>query len=289
MARKITDNVVALFDDRADELPEMPLETMSGASSDLVSETGGAAVDLTGKPRIIMTFGAGRSGKSTLLRWSIDRAMAREGGSDMILASVDTERLTLKQFFPATHMPPSSDDAVAWLKPILSKVLQARRSIAIDFGADMTLLPILRQTPDLKQMMLDAGVEPVVFYMLSPRVSDLTVLKSMEASAFRPTATCIVLNAGVMPPHAKDPGREFAPLQRHSVYRAAIERGAVQVWMPSLFAAASQVENRGIGFRQAAAEGHRVSPPLNLFDQHAVAVWLKDMDAHFAPVASWLP
>jgi len=80
--------------------------------------------------------------------------------------------------------------------------------------------------------------------------------------------------------------REFALLRRHPVYRAAIERGATEIWMPRLYAA-QQIEARRITYRQA-ADGAG-TPPLGVFDRSRVHRWLAAMDTAFAPIASWMP
>ncbi len=138
--------------------------------------------------------------------------------------------------------------------------------------------------------MEDAGVSPVAAYMLSPRLSDLTPLATLEAAGFQPRATMLVCNEGRI--DGLTPREEaFARTMRHSTFQRAVERGAEVVWMPRLFAA-KEVEDRRIKFGQAvagaSAEGKK-SAPLGPFDRSRVAHWLMRMDMEFAPVASWLP
>lgn len=228
-----------------------------------------------------MAFGPGRSGKSTLLRWVIERGHERASGGEMALATVDVRRPTLKGYFSSTMMPKSAKSAMAWLERLLSRLIETKRSGAIDFGADTSLVPLLTQIPDLQRAMTDNGVEPVALYLLTPRQGDLTVLKAMENSGFRPTATALVLNMGTTT--SGDAEAEFAALRRHSVYKAAIERGAVEVWMPRLYAAQA-VEARQISFRQATAS----DSGLALFDRSRVFQWLSSMDSAFSAIESWL-
>jgi hypothetical protein len=110
-------------------------------------------------------------------------------------------------------------------------------------------------------------------------------LSEMQQAGFQPKATAMVLNEGRVDT-SRDPDREFALLRRHPVYRAAIERGAAEIWMPRLYAA-QHIEARRIGYRQA-ADGTG-SAPLNIFDRSRVHRWLAAMDAAFAPVESWMP
>jgi hypothetical protein len=275
--KTVKDNIVRLFDTREAELPETPLGDPRLTQEVLPAPSLASAVDLSGKPRVVMTFGAGRSGKSTLLRWVVERAIDRDGETGVVLASMDTARPTLQQFFPGAIVPRQADG----LERLISRLIELKRTAAIDFGADASLVPLLNQVPDLHRMMLDHGVEPVVLYLLSPRSADLTVLMAMEAAGFRPEATALILNTGTMV--GEDPEGEFGQLRRHSVYRAAIERGAVEIWMPRLFAARA-VEDRRISFRKAVAP----EAGLGLFERSKVAKWLGAMDLAFAPIASWL-
>jgi hypothetical protein len=275
--KTVKDNIVRLFDTREAELPETPLADPRLTQEALPAPSLASAVDLSGKPRVVMTFGAGRSGKSTLLRWVVERAIERDGETGAVLATVDAARPTLQRFFPSAIIPKQPDG----LERLISRLIELKRTAAIDFGADASLVPLLAQVPDMQQMMLDHGVEPVALYLLSPRSSDLTVLMAMEAAKFRPTATALILNMGTIV--GQDPEAEFGQLRRHSVYKAAVERGAVEIWMPRLYAAKA-VEDRGIAFRKAvAADGG-----LGLFDRSRVAGWLTAMDQACAPIASWL-
>jgi hypothetical protein len=99
------------------------------------------------------------------------------------------------------------------------------------------------------KMMQDAGVEPVAIYPLSSSISDLSPLTTLEAAGFKPRATLIILNEGRADPTAP---REqcFRRIMQHSAYRAAIDRGAIQLWMPRLFVA-KEIEERRITFKEA--------------------------------------
>ena len=69
---------------------------------------------------------------------------------------------------------------------------------------------------------------------------------------------------------------------RHSVFRAALDRGAVPLWMPYLNRdAARLLEFRRLAFAEAG--------DLGPFNGAAVRLWLRAMEQEFAPVGSWLP
>lgn len=250
----------------------------------------GQALDLTGKAKAIMAIGLGATGKTTLLRWLCERALER-GEDELALATVDPVNRELGHYFPAAMVPPTQDPAqvTAWLEQLLAMILETGKSAALDFGGgDTTLARLLTEVPDLQQMMESAGVEPVALYPLTPRSSDLTPLAAMTKVGFRPKATALILNEG-RADSTRAPLQEFGQIRRHSVYKSAIAQGAVEIWMPRLYAAKA-IEDRRSGFRQAVnGETPQGSLGLGPFDRSRTRHWLAAMEEAFAPIASWLP
>jgi hypothetical protein len=287
MAKK--DNVAREFDDPAQsDSAVLPSPRLSAARTALRPEprpTPTSVIDLTGQPKVIMASGTGGTGKTTLLRWICEKAFERDDGNQLMLATVDPVNRELAQYFADT-VSPNTRDAAAWLERLLAKIVETKWSAAIDFGGGDTSLPkLVEEIPDLLTVMNEAAIAPVAMYLLSPRVDDLTPLSEMQEAGFQPKATALVLNEGRVDT-SRDPAREFALLRRHPVYRAAIENGAVEVWMPRLYAA-QQIEARRITYRQAAAGTG--TAPLGVFDRSRVHRWLATMDTAFAPIASWMP
>jgi hypothetical protein len=122
--RTLTDNIVHLFDGTDATPPETKMSDLRETGSDRpAAPTVGAGADLnlTGKPKLVMTFGPGRTGKTLLLRWLIERARLRlrseDDGIPLSLATVDTSRSALKLYFPDEVVGPASrDGAMAWLE-----------------------------------------------------------------------------------------------------------------------------------------------------------------------------
>lgn len=248
-------------------------------------------VDLTGRPKIIMVMGAGGSGKSTWLRAVAEWALARDADSTAIFAAVG-DRRDLALYFPVAQ-PESFDPAqeTRWLEALISHCMTNKLSAAIDFdGGDVTVASLVAQQDDLAAMVEASGVSLVAVYMLTPRITDLTTLASLERSGFQPAATMLVLNEG-----ASDTATPFdiafGPIQRHGAFVAAAARGAVVIRMPRLHAAAA-VEQRRILFGQArdavSPEGQDV-PQMNAFDRGRVGRWMTEMEEAFEPVKGWLP
>jgi hypothetical protein len=146
--------------------------------------------------------------------------------------------------------------------------------------------------PDLAAALEESGIAPVAVYTLGPRVDDLASLASFEALGFRPAATVLVRNEGLSDPMAERE-ESFARVLRHSAYKAAVGRGAVEIWMPRLDAAVAQeIEAKRLSFVQArdalSPKGRKVAP-LGPFDRSRVRNWLTAMAAELAPITSWLP
>lgn len=286
--RKRAADVVPLFTRRGVVAEEVSVGRPLRQAKAPAAPTAPQALDLSGRQKALFAIGAGNTGKTTFLRWMIER-----GETTAAIAALDPENRELKDYFPGIQEPPSHDPAGvrSWLERFLEFVMENQASAALDFGGgDTSLAQLVADTPDLASAMEDAGVSPVAVYLLSPRLTDLSALAAMEQSGFQPKATALVLNEGrADPTMARD--EAFDRTMRHGVFKAAIDRGAVQLWMPRLIPA-KEVEDRRVTFAQARdatiPEGRKVTP-LGPFDRARVRQWLARMEEEFAPIASWLP
>lgn len=272
-----------------DELP-VGLPPTSGLAGAVVRASG---IDLSGRAKVWFAIGPGRSGKTTVLRCTAEMSASR--GSNPIVAAADPQNRSLANYIDNVAQPPTND-AVAtsrWLEALLRHAMEEKASALVDLGGgDTSLHKLLATVPDLAASLEDSGVAPVAVYTLGPRVDDLASLASFEALGFQPTATVLIRNEGLSDPTV-DREDAFARLLRHSAYRAAVARGAVEVWMPRLDPAiAQEIEAKRISFVQArdaiSPEGRQV-PPLGPFDRSRVRRWLSVMEMEFAPIASWTP
>ena len=248
-------------------------------------------IDLSGTPKIVFAIGLGGSGKTTFMRWATGEVLAR--GSKARLVAIDPENRELRDYYEGVLEPPTHDPAgiAQWLKTLLDVSMKEKASALVDTGGgDSAVGSLIERTDDMVKMMQDAGVEPVAIYPLSSRISDLAPLTTMEAAGFKPRATLIILNEGRADPTVPRE-QSFRRIMQHSAYRAAIDRGAIQLWMPRLFVA-KEIEDRRITFKEArdgiVPEGRKVVP-LGVFDRSSVHKWLNLMATEFAPIASWLP
>jgi hypothetical protein len=252
----------------------------------------GNVIDLSGKPTVVFVAGLGASGKTTWTRWATGELLAR--GSKARLVAIDPENRELRDYYDGVLEPPTHDPAgiAQWLKSLLDVCLREKTSALIDCGGgDAALGTLVSRTENLAKMMSDEGVEPVAVYPLSPRISDLSPLATLEAAGFKPEATLLILNEGRAENSAFPREQSFRQTTRHSAFRAAVDRGASVAWMPRLYVAEA-IETRRITFREArdgiVPDGRKVVP-LGVFDRSSVHKWLLQMAEAFAPYASWLP
>jgi hypothetical protein len=264
----------------AETLPEQTLDVshLSGLARHKADQVQ-AAIDLSGKRKVLFAVGMNGTGKTTLLRWACEKALAKDGPAPA-LATCDPLNRELRQYFDGVHSPEGAA-TIDWLPMFLSWLMTADCSGAIDMGGgDTALAGLARSTPGLAGLMEEAGLAPVLCVLLTPRVADLTVLAALDEAGFQPAATMLVLNQA----RARFDGEaEWVEIRAHSTYRAALARGAAEVWMPRNWGAGA-VERRRIGFAEAAGDGS----PLGVLDRSRNLGWLADMDAAFAGVSSWL-
>jgi hypothetical protein len=275
-------SVVNLFDRSRKKVPEMALDVSVKAEVERQASGPISHIIPAGKPKLLAAIGSGKTGKSTLLRWIAERATEGEG---TVLATLAPNR-TLKYYFPETLHPESNSTSggAAFLEMFLDAVAENQMNAVLDFpGDDTALLHLLDQGMDPAGMLEQAGVELVALYTLSPRVEDLTAMAQLAAKGFTPKATALILNKGITADPTMPAEPEFETVTEHSAFRAAVDRGAVTVWMPRLYSAKT-IEDRRILFGLA-----RNGSDLGPSDRSRTHHWLRGMEEAFAPIASWLP
>lgn len=270
--------------------PELDLMNSSKTANDPAPPRIVSTLDLTGKKKVICWVGRGKTGKTTGIRWLAETAMAN--GTPLLMADMDVTNDTFSRYIKGVARPPEASDpalSLKWLDKLLQHTLQQQSSLLVDLGGgDTTLRRLVTQLPELTKIFEAQGFAVVLFHTVGPQEEDLSPLATLQTLGFRPTATAIVLNEAMI-----DVGETrdfaFARLYRHSVFRRAVEEGAVPVFMPRLLAA-QQVEVRRLKFRDA-MDGRtgRGDAPLGPFDRARVKIWLEAMDANLESIKSWLP
>jgi len=288
---RATENVVPLFGDDAVDVTDEITWGRTIIPPPPAAPIPGTVPDLTGKPKVLVAMGAGHSGKTTFLKWATEQLLARDSAARLV--AIDPENRDLRNFFQGVYEPADNDPAriAVFLKGFFDALVNDKASGLIDTGGgDVSFSKVVAEMPTLVQDLAAEGVTMVAVYLFSPRIADLSVLATMEGAGFQPEATALILNEGRADPTA-DPEQAFAQLRRQSVYRAALDRGAVELRMPRL-PVAKKIEDRRLQFRHArdgiVPEGRKVLP-LGWSDRSSLRTWLARMDVAMAPIASWIP
>jgi hypothetical protein len=156
--------------------------------------------------------------------------------------------------------------------------MEQKLNALIDLGGGNTSLSaLLREMPDLAEVLAEGGIEPIAMHVIGPDLHDLVPLAVAEGEGFRPRATAVVLNEA----HARR--HRFEEVQNHPACRAVMERGAVQLWMPMLTPDVARQCDANT-WRYLDVKG-RAGP----FAVSAVQTWLRRMNDEFQRVSTWLP
>jgi len=143
-------NVVNLFTEPDDQIEEMPVGREKQAATRMELASPKAAIDLSDKPKCIMTIGPGNVGKTTLMRWLAERGQDR--GSTFLVGAVDPDKRGLEDYVENVQIPDTTDPAGAarWVKRFLNYIMNSKRTALIDYGGgDTSLGRIVEDMPDL--------------------------------------------------------------------------------------------------------------------------------------------
>jgi hypothetical protein len=242
-------------------------------------------VDLAGKTKIVFAAGRGKTGKTTLLRWTAETSFQR--GSTPILADIDPSNATFSRYFDAVARPETDSPAgvARWLQQLIEHCVTEHQSAIVDLGGgDTTLRTLATEMPGLAAAMEASGVAPVMLYLLGTQAEDLTPALTLSARGFAPKAQALVLNEVAI-----DAGTTrvdaFGRLTSLPGFME-LAKTSVPVWMPRLFSAEA-IEARQCRFFDT--RDGKVTPPLGMFDAARLRAWLDAMDRRLAGISSWIP
>jgi hypothetical protein len=252
-------------------------------------------LDLAGLAPVWMLIGGNNSGKSTWARWAAGRTF--EAGHTVTLAALDKNQRALATFFNSVDQPESRDvlEVAGWATEFLTFVADNKLSAIADFGGggEEYIHSVLDDGPTLVDDLVVSGVGIIAAHFLTPRPDDLQVLAALDARGFKPKATVLVLNEAHVERGA-NADEAFSRVLGHSVFKAAVARGAHVVRMPRLFpqSLALEIASKRLQFSHArdgtVPDGSTVTPIRGL-DRSRVRRWLDDMETAHDAVKGGLP
>ncbi|WOJ91749.1 hypothetical protein RZS28_18650 (plasmid) [Methylocapsa polymorpha] len=240
-------------------------------------------IDLS-TPKFVLPLGRGRSGKSLLARWLVERARSQR--REVVVADADRITPSLSPYFQdALRLSGRSEpDVLAWFCAIGDRQIDERLSAVVDLGPGADTLDDLRKLGCLS-VLADAQIRQIAIHVVGPNPADLSYLAYLDK--LLPFATTIiVLNEALSD---RSPETAFDQVIAHHLVTNAISRGAKTIRMPTLHRS-SDIEVQRLSFAAAKAGlspvgAARISP----FTSEYTALWLQKMETNFAPVAHLLP
>lgn len=198
-------------------------------------------VPATGRPRIVTALGKQRSGKTYFLRWYVERG-AKHRARELRLIDADPHNDTLRQHYPGAVSPESS--ALEDRRISLETAIRDQREAAsagrpydalIDVGGGDLLMGRLARDVRFTEAVEQIGLELIVFYMLSPSLSDLEYFQGLDDAGFVPKRLALVFNAGLIQGD-RQPERAFDAMLEAPLVEKLVSQGATPLFMPALAA-----------------------------------------------------
>ena len=260
------------------------------------------------RPRglVVTCAGRGHRGKSLLLRFLVERAQA--SGRTVHVADGDRYNRSISRFFPRCMSPRDARDSTMaeWLAGVFGYASEQRATVALDIGGgDRSLLGIAPQVaariaPQLAPSLggwgastaaeLSRGLDVTLLYMLGGEFDDARGLALLNGTLLSTARLLLVCNDGVAAPR-RDGADPFDGLMQDSAVKAAVERGAAILRMPSLNSGIAHfLDDASMPF-EAALAGHQ-NPgghALSLWDRQTLLAWLREFEGAVAPHGGVLP
>lgn len=242
----------------------------------------------TAAPKLVIGFGRGSSGKSTLLSETAWRAQNQ--GRGVLVADFDARSKTLADLFPSAEVARSEElpDVKAEFSKILNRMSKEKTSAVIDFGGGDRFMLEYGRDLHLVEFCRRRGIEPVAVYVLGPEVEDLRhCLSIYEAGYFRPERFILAMNEGVIR-EGKTLIGAFERTILDPGFQKMVSDGAKSLLITKL-ACMDMVKARKLNLYDAAI-GEGVDP-LDPVEEFMVWKWLEDLEAKRQKlgIADWLP
>jgi hypothetical protein len=241
---------------------------------------------------LVWTLGRGIHGKSFWIRFVVDEL--RNAGHPVTVVDGDRNNPSLSNYFqdviqPVSAADPDVEDCVRSVTEEMMENPQSPRIAVMDFGAnDLTLKRISRKLGGFDAYLARGGIRGILVHFLGTDPDDLALLRDMEDGVFAPAATVLILNEALLPPYGST--RLFEPIMQSPIFRAAVNRGALPIFMPRLEPEAARLVNHhrrnfiAAATRQRGPDGTCIGP----WYSDLIMAWRLTMLENHRPVMEWL-
>ena len=248
-------------------------------------------------PKLVIAFGRGGTGKSTVLSEVLYRA--RNRGRPVIPADFDSQSKTLRSLFPDAVVPVSDEmpDVKEQFMDLLNRMSLERKSAVVDFGGGDQFMREFAKDMGVVKYCARKDINPVAVYVLSPDIENLRhCLSVFESGHFMPGRMLVILNEGVIR-EGKTVKGAFDATLRDPGFARMVEAGAKVMLMtklPIMEAVQGVPDGSGsvVGAKDlyAAATGS-CDNPLEPVQEFILGEWLEELEAKRKKlgVAEWLP
>lgn len=255
------------------------VEALDGASH---------VVNSTPSPKLVIGFGRGFGGKSTVLSEIAWRAQSQ--GRGVIVADFDARSKTLADLFPDAEVPPTEElpDVKSAFSQLLNRMTKQKKSAVVDFGGGDRFMLEFGRDLRLVEFCARRGIEPVAIYVLGPEIEDLRhCLSIYQAGYFSPERVIVCMNEGVIREGRTVIGA-FEQTMKDPGFQQMMSDGAKPVLLTRL-PCMDLVKARKQNFYEAASGNG--DDPLDPVEEFMLSDWLEDMEAkrQRLGVAGWLP
>ena len=196
----------------ADDEPQFDVNPFTPRHKDADEPPPAQGIDLTGRNKIIFAVGRGKTGKTTLLRWMAETALA--AGRPFLMADIDPTNASFASYFEGVSRPDTDDPAGVnrWLQAFIEYAVKHQTTAMIDLGGgDTTLRTLATEMPGFAQQIEEAGLVPVNFYLVGAQPDDLAPIATLAERGFSPRARAVVRPSRRRQPPRRAPAGQTWP------------------------------------------------------------------------------
>ena len=247
-----------------------------------------------------VVIGRGRTGKTTWVRTTADRALM--ANRPLRLGDADVNNSTLTSFHPDCERPTGADpESVSeFFRDVTARLIEGGGNLLLDLGGGDRSFTAVSERHGFFRVLPRFGVDVVTWYFLTAGRDDAEQLAQMEKLGLQAPRSVLVMNHGLAPTAAcgVDP---FAACLATRTVQQALDRGTKVVRLPAVgLKTMTAADNLFVSIRRAAAgevplteDGtpHPDARALPFWDRIELGEWLLQFEqAHVdAGVAEWLP